>query len=79
LVVALLLLIGATLLVDIASEWIVSLAPAGIVHWLVENIIDSIAVAIYTAYFNIVLVIIYRDLRIAKDGVDTEQIASVFD
>jgi len=79
LVVALLLLIGATLLVGIPSEWIVNLAPEGIARWLVENIIDSIAVAIYTAYFNIVLVIVYRDLRIAKEGVDTEQIAAVFD
>ena len=79
LVVALLLLIGATLLVGIPSEWIVSLAPEGIARWLVENIIDSIAVAIYTAYFNIVLVIVYRDLRIAKEGVDTEQIAAVLD
>jgi hypothetical protein len=58
---------------------IVSLAPEGLARTVVANIIDTIVIAIYTAYFNIVLVMIYRDLRIAKDGVDTEQIAAVFD
>jgi uncharacterized membrane protein len=79
LVVALLLFIGATLLVGIASEWIVSLVPEGIARTVVDNVISSVALAIYTAYFNIALVMIYRDLRFAKEGVDTEQIAAVFD
>lgn len=79
LVVALLLFIGARLLVGIPSDWIVNLMPEGLARTAVDNIISSVAVAIYTAYFNIALVMIYRDLRIAKDGVDTEQIAAVFD
>jgi Membrane domain of glycerophosphoryl diester phosphodiesterase len=79
LVVALLLFIGARLLVGIPSEWIVNLVPESIARTVVDNVISSIVVAICTAYFNIVLVMIYRDLRIAKEGVDTEQIAAVFD
>lgn len=79
LVVALLLFIGARLLVGIPSDWIVNLMPEGLARTVVDNIISSVAVAIYTAYFNIALVMVYRDLRIAKDGVDTEQIAAVFD
>lgn len=44
----------------------------GALLWLVVT-------AIYSAYNNIVSVMIYHDLRVAKEGVDTEQIASVFD
>ena len=79
LVVALLLLIGTSIVVGIATDAIVDLAPDGIARTVVANIIDTIVIAIYTAYFNIALVMIYRDLRITKDGVDTEQIAAVFD
>ena len=79
LVVALLLLIGTSIVVGIPTDLIVSLTPEGLARTVVYNIIDTIVIAIYTAYFNIVLVMIYRDLRIAKDGVDTEQIAAVFD
>ena len=43
------------------------------------GVIWLILTAIYTAYYNIVLVMMYHDLRAAKEGVDTEQIASVFD
>jgi heme/copper-type cytochrome/quinol oxidase subunit 2 len=38
-----------------------------------------IVTAIYTAYFNIFVVMIYNDLRAAKEGIDTDQIAAVFD
>jgi hypothetical protein len=44
----------------------------GALLWLVVT-------AIYSAYNNVVSVMIYHDLRVAKEGVDTEQIASVFD
>lgn len=35
--------------------------------------------ACWTAYFNSVLVMIYHDLRVAKEGTDVNQIAAVFD
>jgi hypothetical protein len=35
--------------------------------------------AIWTAYFAVVVVVTYHDLRVAKEGVDTEQIAAVFE
>jgi hypothetical protein len=38
-----------------------------------------IVTAIYTAYFNIIVVMMYHDLRAAKEGIDTDQIAAVFD
>jgi hypothetical protein len=34
---------------------------------------------VWAAYYNSVLIMIYHDLRVAKEGVDVEQIASVFD
>jgi hypothetical protein len=47
--------------------------------FVVASIIGLIASAIYSAYFNIVQALIYHDLRVAKEGIDTDQIASVFD
>ena len=35
--------------------------------------------AVWSTYWNCVLVMIYHDLRVVKEGVDTAQIASIFD
>ena len=35
--------------------------------------------AIFGAFYAIMVVVIYHDLRVAKEGVDTDQIAAVFD
>jgi hypothetical protein len=35
--------------------------------------------AIWTAFFAILVVVAYRDLRVAKEGIDTDQIAAVFE
>ena len=35
--------------------------------------------AIWSTFYAIVVVVTYHDLRVAKEGVDTEQIAAVFD
>jgi hypothetical protein len=35
--------------------------------------------AIWTAFFAILVVVAYHDLRVAKEGIDTEQIAAVFE
>jgi hypothetical protein len=43
------------------------------------NIGAFLWIALWSGYSNSVLVVIYRDLRIAKEGVDLEHIASVFD
>jgi hypothetical protein len=52
------------------------LGPAG----FLVAIVGSLAwTAVWTAYWNCVLIMIYHDLRVAKEGIDTEQIASVFD
>jgi len=35
--------------------------------------------AVWTAFFAILIVVAYHDLRVAKEGVDTDQIAAVFE
>ena len=52
------------------------LSPAGSVVSLIGG---GIATAFLTAYGHCVIIMTYHDLRVAKEGVDTEQIASVFD
>ena len=36
-------------------------------------------IAAWTAYWNCAVIMMYRDLRVAKEGVDTGEIAAVFD
>ena len=43
------------------------------------QIVSLIWNAIWTAFLSIVVVVTYHDLRVAKEGVDTEQIAAVFE
>jgi uncharacterized membrane protein len=45
----------------------------------VGSVISLVLSAVLTAYVNVLLVMVYHDLRVAKEGVDTEQIAAVFD
>ena len=43
------------------------------------QIVNLIWSAIWTAFYAIVIVVTYHDLRVAKEGIDTDQIAAVFD
>jgi hypothetical protein len=67
-----------TLAANIATGWIVALLvePAG--SWI-SNIGDLTNQALWTAYSNCLAVIIYHELRVAKEGTDAKQIAAVFD
>lgn len=57
----------------------IAFATEGIVALVLAGLLGLIGAAVYTAYLNIVLVMLYHDLRVAKEGVDTDQIAAVFD
>jgi hypothetical protein len=50
---------------------------AALATW--SRIFSLIWTAIWTAFFAILGVVSYHDLRVAKEGVDTEQIAAVFE
>lgn len=54
-------------------------APESLGGLVLAGIVTVIVTAIITAYFNVVAAMIYHDLRVAKEGVGTEQIAAVFD
>jgi hypothetical protein len=43
------------------------------------KVVNLIWSAVWTAFYAIVIVVAYHDLRVAKEGVDTEQIAAVFE
>jgi uncharacterized membrane protein len=56
-----------------------ALAAGEIFAVVVAALVGLVIAAVYTAYLNIVLVMVYHDLRVAKEGVATDQIAAVFD
>jgi hypothetical protein len=66
------------LLINVVASGIVGfvLAPTGLTVSAIGSLIWT---ATWTAFWNCVLIMIYHDLRVAKEGIDTEQIASVFD
>jgi MFS family permease len=73
---------GILLLVMLGSGLvgaILNLLLAAIGNIAVFVILHYIWQALYTAFFSILMVVIYRDLRVAKDGIDTDRIAAVFD
>ncbi|HEY4922175.1 MAG TPA: hypothetical protein VII40_18885 [Xanthobacteraceae bacterium] len=52
------------------------LRPAGPV---VAALVTLVWTAAWAAYWNCLLIMIYHDLRVAKEGIGTQQIAAVFD
>jgi len=54
-------------------------APETLGRLVLLGIVTVIITAIVTAYFNVMTAMIYHDLRVAKEGVGTEEIAAVFD
>jgi uncharacterized membrane protein len=72
------LIIGAILgAFAVMSGGLLSLANA--MATTVGQIVSLIWNAIWTAFFAILTVVTYHDLRVAKEGINTDQIAAVFD
>jgi hypothetical protein len=77
-----LLVILAIVIVIIASVLAglgVVAAPQGFGRLLIAGVISLILTSIVTAYSYVLNAMIYHDLRVAKEGVGTEEIAAVFD
>jgi hypothetical protein len=68
------LLVIANIIGSVVLELV--LTPVGVVTAVIGSLVFT---ALWTAYYNSVLVMIYHDLRVSKEGVDVEQIAAVFD
>jgi hypothetical protein len=63
-------------------EWIGSLLLGlvlGSAGPVVAAIVNLVWTAAWAVYWNCLLIMIYHDLRVAKEGVGTDQIAAVFD
>jgi len=66
---------------------IVSLIVSGLIELVIGRLGNDILMmlatllwgAIWGAYYSIAVVMTYHDLRVAKEGIDIEQIAAVFD
>jgi hypothetical protein len=70
-------IVGAVILSVLGPGGFLAIATAlGSTLGQVVNLIWS---AIWTAFLAIVIVVTYHDLRVAKEGVDTDQIAAVFE
>jgi len=79
-------LIPALILGAILVAVVVAIMGMGVVLGLtpalsatVAQVVGLIWSAIWKAFYSIVVVVTYHDLRVAKEGVDTEQIAAVFE
>jgi MFS family permease len=67
--------------------WIVSAIITGVLAAILYRTVGIVAAivgvliwaAVYGGFFSVFVAVTYRDLRVAKEGVDTELIASVFD
>jgi len=70
-------IIGA--IVGAALGVILVLGPAGGFGPAVTQTIGLAWNAMWTAFFAVIIVVTYHDLRVAKEGIDTEQIAAVFE
>jgi MFS family permease len=71
------LIIGA--IVGAVMGTVLAYGPAGSFGAAATQTIGLIWDAIWTAFFAVVMVVTYHSLRVAREGVDTEQIAAVFE
>jgi hypothetical protein len=55
------------------------LALAAAMATTLGQVVNLIWNAVWTAFYAIVIVVTYHDLRVAREGVDTDQIAAVFE
>lgn len=65
------------ILVGVVVGILSMLVPAG--GLVVARIVSLVWNAVWTAFFVILTVVSYHDLRVARDGIDTDQIAAVFE
>jgi hypothetical protein len=72
-------ILGLVLVTIIPGLIIGAIVDAALGAGVAVQILRLIGDAIWTAFLSIVIVVIYHDLRVAKEGVDTEQIAAVFE
>ena len=53
--------------------------PAGSLLSAATQTIGLLGNGLWTAFMTVVFLVTYRDLRVVREGIDTEQIAAVFE
>jgi hypothetical protein len=82
---SLLILLPALIVSAIVGALVLTTLQGGIVAvttvmaGTLGKVVNMVWSAVWTAFFAIVIVVTYHDLRVAKEGVDTDQIAAVFE
>jgi uncharacterized membrane protein len=67
------------IVVSLIGSTLIELALAPFGSFILTSGASLIWAAIWGAYYAVAVVVAYHDLRVAKEGIDIEQIASVFD
>jgi uncharacterized membrane protein len=70
-------IVGAVMLATVGTGGLLTMAHA--LSSTLGQVANLIWSAIWTAFYAITVVVTYHDLRVAKEGIDTEQIAAVFE
>jgi hypothetical protein len=70
-------IVGAIMLATVGTGGVLAMAAA--IGSTLGQIVNLIWSAVWTAFYAIVIVVTYHDLRVTKEGVDTEQITAVFE
>jgi uncharacterized membrane protein len=70
-------IVGAVIFSTLGAGGFLTMATA--LGTTLGKVVNLIWNAIWTAFYSIVIVVTYHDLRVAKEGVDTDQIAAVFE
>lgn len=70
-------IVGAVVLATLGTGGFLAMSTA--MAGTLGKVVNVIWSAVWTAFFAIVIVVTYHDLRVAKEGVDTDQIAAVFE
>jgi hypothetical protein len=66
-------------IVGAALGTIHALGPTSSLATAATQVLGLIWNALWTAFFAVVIVVTYHNLRVAKEGIDTDQIAAVFE
>ncbi len=70
-------IVGMVVFMTLGAGTILGLSAA--LATTLGRVVNLIWSAVWTAFLAIVVVVTYHDLRVAKEGLDTEQIAAVFE
>jgi hypothetical protein len=58
---------------------ILNLIPNPIFSGLLDRVASLLLTALAAVFFDLLFIIMYHDLRVVREGIDTDVIASVFD